>query len=67
MIDLIIYDKIERKNIIERARSKKLNPHDSLVHSLNVMDFMASFNKGVNKADDGLEWIILELKRHDRK
>ncbi len=67
MIDLIVYDNIEKKSIVERAGSKKLNPHESLVYSLNVMDFMASFNKDVNKNDDGVEWRILELKWHGRK
>ena len=62
MINLIVYDKIEKKNIIERDYSIKLSPVESLAHSLNVMDFMSSFNKGIQAENDEIEWIVLQLK-----
>ena len=64
-LDLIGYDSIEKKNIIERHLTlKKLTPKESLIHTLNMMDFMAKF-KEKNIADDsGIDWITLEINKN---
>jgi hypothetical protein len=63
MLDIIVYDTIEEKNVIESKSITLLNGHDSLVHTLNMMDFMVALNSKTERIDDGIDWIILELKQ----
>jgi hypothetical protein len=62
MLDIIVYDAIEKKNTIESNTLMVLDSHDSLVHTLNIMDFMIALNNKVERIDDGIDWIVLELK-----
>lgn len=63
MLDIIVYDAIEKKNIIESSSIKALNSYESLVHTLNMMDFMLALNSKTERTEDGIDWIILELKQ----
>jgi hypothetical protein len=62
MLDIIVYDAIEKKNIIESSSLVVLNAHESLVHTLNMMDFIIALNNKMEHVDDGIDWIILELE-----
>ncbi len=60
MLDIIVYDTIEKKNVIESNSIVPLNAHDSLVHSLDMMDFMNALSGKRERMDDGIDWIILQ-------
>jgi hypothetical protein len=62
MLDIIVYDAIEKKNTIESSYLTVLDSHESLVHTLNMMDFMVALSNKAQRIDDGIDWIILELK-----
>lgn len=59
MLDIIVYDTIEKKNIIESKSVKPLEAHDSLVHTLNMMDFMNALNVKKERINDNIDWILL--------
>lgn len=64
MAKVIRYDSIEEKSVIESSMVRRLTPEESLIHCLDVMDFMASFrNKNIPRESDNIEWIILEKKK----
>ncbi len=67
MRDIFVYDTIEQKNIVETNSLMNLDSHNSLVHTLNVMDFMAALYKNKKHEDDGIEWIVLELRSRGKK
>lgn len=62
MLDVIVYDNIEMKNIIESNTIVPLDSYESLVHTLNMMDFMAALADR-ESTHDGINWIILELNK----
>jgi len=62
MLDVIQYDKIEKKKILESASFVPLDAHQSLVHTLDMMDFMNALNGRVDPVDEVIDWIILELE-----
>lgn len=67
MLDLIQYDKIEKKKILESASFAPLDAHQSLVHTLDMMDFMNALSGRVDPVDDrGIQWIILELEKQGK-
>ena len=62
MLNIKVYDAIEKKSIIESGSLMVLDSRESLVHTLNMMDFMVALNSKMERMDDGIDWIILELK-----
>jgi hypothetical protein len=60
MLDIIVYDTIEKKNVIELNSMVPLDAHDSLVHTLNMMDFMNALSGKRDLNDDDIDWIILK-------
>lgn len=65
-MNLILYDNIQDKNRIEAKTVRYLSSHESLVHTLNLMDFMAVFKKReIPELDNNIKWIELERNRHD--
>ena len=62
MLDIFVYEAIEQKNLIETNSLATLDPHHSLVHTLNMMDFMVALYKNQKREDDGINWIVLELR-----
>ena len=50
--DLIVYDSFEKKNALEQKINSKLSPHESLIHTLNMMDFMAGLQKKDSHSHD---------------
>jgi hypothetical protein len=65
MLDIIVYDTIEKKNVIESKSVKPLEAHASLVHALNMMDFMNALNFKRERINDNIDWIILEPSKYD--
>lgn len=64
MIKAISYDSIDKKNDLEKGMHSPLTPEESLIHCLNVMDFMAVFrNKDIPVKPDNIKWIVLEKKK----
>ncbi len=64
MLDIIQYDKIEKKNILESTTFAPLDAHQSLVHTLDMIDFMIALNGRIEPLeDDSTDWIILEQER----
>jgi hypothetical protein len=63
MKDVILYDRIEKKNQIEADIWKPLSPAESLELTLNLMDFVSALSKNRNRASDNVDWIVLELKK----
>jgi hypothetical protein len=62
MLDIIQYDKIEMKKILESASFAPMDAHQSLVHTLDMMDFMNALKRRVDAVEDSIEWIVLELE-----
>jgi hypothetical protein len=62
---LIVYSDIREKNILEREMFKPLSPHDSLIHTLDMMDLYASMRekRPPHKEDTEYPWIILKFKK----
>ncbi|MBI1769665.1 MAG: hypothetical protein HYR67_14960 [Bacteroidetes bacterium] len=59
----IIYSDIKEKNFLERKMFRPLTPSESLIHTLDVMDWMASMKKREPHPDDVLyPWIILKFQ-----
>jgi hypothetical protein len=57
----IVYDAFEKKNAIEVKLRQELTPQESLIHTLNLMDFMAVFqDKRIPQQNDQIQWIVLE-------
>jgi len=68
MLDIIVYDRIERKNELEREHPVRMSPQRSLEHTLNMMDFLATFSNNKNRVNDSdIEWINLEINPNDIK
>lgn len=66
MIEIIHYDEIEKKNIIEGNLIQTMTPNESLIHCLDLLDFMAAFRRErEEEQNDEIDWIILEVKRYD--
>lgn len=64
MLDIIQYDKIEKKNILESTTFAPLDAQQSLVHTLDMIDFMIALNGRIEPLeDDSTDWIILEQER----
>lgn len=62
--NLIVYDGFEKKNALENEMKPLLSPQESLIHTLNLMDFMAALQKkNTSTADEKIEWIVLELAK----
>jgi hypothetical protein len=61
MLDLIVYDRIEEKNIIEARSFKRLTGQEALVQTLNLMDFMAALKRQKADGDDSIDWIVLKI------
>lgn len=62
--NLIVYDGFEKKNALESEMKPVLSPEESLVHTLNLMDFMVALQKkNTSTADEKIEWIVLELAK----
>ncbi len=66
MLKVIHYDAIEKKNILEGRMVKSLTPTESLVHCLDLLDFMAAFRSVREPEVDEIDWIVLEIKKHDQ-
>ena len=66
MLELIVYDDIRKKNELERAMRKPLSGTESLTRTLDMMDFIISFRKNYVRKKDNIDWIILEMKNHDK-
>lgn len=63
MLKVITYHNIEDKNAIEKEFETSSSSHDSLVHCLNVMDFLRAFRqKDVAREEDGIDWIVINLR-----
>ncbi len=60
MPNIIVYDTIDKKNDIESNSLTILDAHESLVHTLNMMDFMTALSNNMERIDDDIDWIILE-------
>ena len=62
MIEPIVYTEIEQKNILEKQSFAALSPEESLIHTLNVMDFIAAL-RGIpeNNQDQSIDWIVLNF------
>jgi hypothetical protein len=62
--NLILYDGFEKKNALENKMKSILSPEESLIHTLNLMDFMVALQKkDTPTADEKIEWIVLELAK----
>lgn len=59
MLDIVVYDTIENKNIIESQSPMILDSHECLVHTLNMIDFMLALNSKILRVDDTIDWIIV--------
>lgn len=62
MLDVIQYDKIEKKKILESVSFAPMDAQKSLVHTLDMMDFMSALNGRVDPVDEAIDWIVLELE-----
>jgi hypothetical protein len=62
MLDVIVYDAIEKKNELE-SNSFVLTSHEALIMALDMMDFFRVLNKNAERPDDGIDWIILEIDK----
>lgn len=64
----ILYDQVKEKNVIEAKLSKPLSQEESLIHCLNMMDFMAALrNSSIeNRKEENIVWIILTCKTNDQ-
>ena len=60
MLDVNVYDTIEKKNVIESNSIVPLEAHNSLVHTLNMIDFMNALNGKRDRMADDIDWIILK-------
>jgi len=60
----IIYSSIEQKNVLEREMFKALSPTESLIRTLDMMDFFAALRKkrAPHPDDERYPWIILKVK-----
>jgi len=65
MLNLIVYDTIEKKNVLESNSLTSLDAHDSLVHTLNMMDFMNALNPKRERVNDDINWIQLKTTKND--
>jgi len=63
MLDIIQYNKIKMKKILESASFTPMHGQQSLVHTLDMMDFMSAFYGRVDAQDEAIDWIILELEK----
>jgi hypothetical protein len=62
--NLIVYDGFEEKNALENKMKSILSPKESLIHTLNLIDFMVALQKkDTSTADEQIEWIVLELAK----
>jgi hypothetical protein len=62
--NLIVYDGFEKKNALKNEMKPVLSPEESLIHTLNLMDFMVALQKkNTSTADEKIEWIVLELAK----
>jgi hypothetical protein len=60
--DLIVYHAVEEKNKLEHQMRQPMTPEQSLILTLNMMDFMAVLRPQHARDDeDQIPWIILEL------
>lgn len=66
MLDVIVYDSAEKKNQLEAEYAKTMSPIEGLKLYLDLMDLYKNFkSKEIqDREDDGIEWIILERKKH---
>lgn len=63
MKKVIVYDSIDKKNIIEQQLPLQLSSNEALIMALDMMDFFASFkHRDLQRDDDNIEWIILKRK-----
>lgn len=63
MLDIIEYDNIEKKNEIESTSTTPLDSHESLIQTLNMIDFMSVLRpKHEFRTIDTTLWIVLESK-----
>lgn len=62
MLKLIVYDTIEKKNLLEARVNEPLTSHESLVQCLNMMDFLAVLNPKQERMKEEIAWIVLEQK-----
>ncbi len=65
MLEIIVYDTIRKKNIIESKSLMPMGAHDSLVHTLNMMDFINALNSKKERISDHIDWIILHTTNYD--
>ena len=64
MAKVIRYDSIDEKNALESTMTRRLTAEESLIHCLNVMDFMVAFrNKDLPRESDNIAWIVLEKRK----
>jgi hypothetical protein len=66
MLEAIVYSDIEQKNILEKQGFVALSPHESLIHSLDVMDFFAALRGKPmlgEELGERIEWIELNYKK----
>jgi len=61
----ILYHDISEKTILEKNMFRSLTPHESLVHTLDMMDLFAAMRKERphHPDDDEYPWIILKIKK----
>ncbi|MCX8490213.1 MAG: hypothetical protein ORN54_04020 [Cyclobacteriaceae bacterium] len=59
MLNIIVYNTIEYKNVIESNSNMPLSALDSLIHTLNMMDFMNALSGKRERIDDEIDWIVL--------
>ncbi len=65
-LDVIAYQSITEKEILEQRHCKTFSAHESMVHTLDVMDFMAAFTSKENPKRQDVEqipWIVLSLEK----
>ncbi len=64
VMELIVYDSIEKKNEIEAAMAHALSRSERLINMLDWMDLLASMRSSPRnyKEDEGIDWIILKFK-----
>jgi hypothetical protein len=64
---IIVYDRIEKKNFADRIRQNKITSREALIKTLDFMDFYSKFNSGQKSTNEGIPWIVLKMKNHDKQ
>jgi hypothetical protein len=60
-VDLIVYHAIEEKTRLEHEMHRRITPDESLILTLDLMDFMSVLHpRDIQTHDDTIPWIILE-------